>query len=551
MLKKVTVISLLFFPAIYNIYPQDFISGTVNQYLQVDSIYADTVLFSGNAGDFNPGDKVLLIQMTGVELFYDGLGVGSRGIADRGTRLSDRNTGRYEILQVDEVDTAKRKMVFTADFLNTYDNGEKIQLVKVYESENAIVNGTLTASDWDGDKGGILAMIVFDTLKFQAGINVSNNGFRGAMPETGFTGACRSSPDTVNFFSGELNRAGNKGEGTVSTSFPYSKGLYWAATGGGGGNGVFAGGGGGSNYGQGGDGGRQAQTCDPNYPPIAMGGIKGDDYYNNGRIVMGGGGGSGVQSSTTTASKGGDGGGLVIIAAGVVVGNNQLINASGEDINGLYNASGGGGGAGGSVLIDATSFSGDLNITVKGGKGANTGTNCTGSGGGGGGGVFWHSGQQKPSFVIDTTGGAQGSTTGCSTFGISGQPGKTYSSLLLPLNGFLFNTIRGKDTVCAGQQPGLIKGSKPKGGTGSYVFEWQQSTDKLSWSAAIGTGANEKDFRPGNLNTTTHFRRIVTSGAQGDTSKSVEVFVYPAISNNNIYGTDTICYNLTPLPPAG
>ena len=94
MLKKVTAILFLFLPVMYHIYPQDFISGTVNQYLQVDSIYADTVLYSGDASNFNPGDKVLLIQMTGVDLFYDGLGVGDRGIPDRGTRLSDRNTGR-------------------------------------------------------------------------------------------------------------------------------------------------------------------------------------------------------------------------------------------------------------------------------------------------------------------------------------------------------------------------------------------------------------------------------------------------------------------------
>jgi hypothetical protein len=551
MLKKVNEILFLALITCSYSFSQDFISGTVNEYLKVDSIYADTVLYSGDANNFNPGDKVLLIQMTGVLLDYEGLGEGNRGIPNRGTRYSDQNTGKYEILQIDEVFPASNKMIFTSDFIRSYDNGEKIQLVKVYESDNAVISGTLTASDWDGNTGGIVAMIIFDTLKFQSNINVSNNGFRGALPETGFTGACRTSPDTVNFYSYELNRAGNKGEGTVSTSFPYTKGLYWAATGGGGGNGVFAGGGGGSNYGQGGDGGRQAVSCDPNYPPVAMGGILGDDYYKNGRIVLGGGGGSGVQSVTTTASKGGDGGGIVIIAAGVVIGNNQAINSDGEGITGLYDASGGGGGAGGTVLIDATTFSGNLNISVKGGKGGTTGTSCTGSGGGGGGGVFWYSGQQKPSFAIDTSGGAQGTVSGCSTFGTPGQPGLTYSSLLLPLNGFLFNTIRGEDIICQGQQPKLIKGSKPKGGTGAYAYEWQQSTDETVWTAAVGTGATEKDFRPSVLGVTTFFRRIVTSGTQGDTSKSVEVYVYPAISNNNIYGTDTICYNLIPLPITG
>ncbi len=541
-------------------FSQDFISGTVNQYLKVDSIYADTIMFTGNASSFNPGDKVLLIQMTGVEL-VTATGVGGRGVADRGTRLSDHNLGKYEILQMDEI--IGDKMIFTADFMNAYDNGEKIQLVKVYETDNAIIDGTLTAPDWDGNTGGILAMIVFDTLQFQADIDVSNKGFRGASPETGFTGTCRTiidpgdeyNYDTVNFYSFEPNRAGNKGEGTVSTSFPYTKGIYWAATGGGGGNGVFAGGAGGSNYGPGGDGGKQAQSCGTDYFLVAMGGIKGDDYYDNGRIVMGGGGGSGVQSSTTTASKGGDGGGIVIIAAGVLEGNDHSILANGEGILTPATASGGGGGAGGTVLIDATSYSGGLNISVRGGKGGNTGTSCTGSGGGGGGGVFWYSGQQVPSYEIDTTAGIQGTVSGCSTFGSPGERGKTYSSLLLPLNGFLFNVIRGSDILCAGQQPEIITGSNPKGGEGIYTYKWEQSTDETNWYPAAGTGADQRDFTPAPLYETTYFRRIVNApGAdpQADTvSKAVEIFVYPAITGNNIYGTDTICYNVSPLPITG
>ena len=562
MLRKVIVISVLFFPAFCISYSQDLISGVINQYLKVDSIYADTVVFSGDAGSFESGDKVLLIQMTGVELDYEGLGVGGRGIPNRGTRAEDHSTGMYEILQMDEI--KGNKMVFTSDFLNSYDNGEKIQLVKVYETENAVINATLTATDWDGDKGGILALIVFDTLRFQANIDVSNKGFRGSLPETGFVNGCRTAIgaypdayDTINFFSDELNRAGNKGEGTVSTSFLYTKGAYWAATGGGGGNGRFAGGGGGSNYGYGGEGGKQTSACVPDYILTAMGGISGDEYYDNGRIVMGGGGGSGVQSTTTTASNGGDGGGIVIIAAGVVEGNNRSINANGEGVPGTATASGGGGGGGGAVLIDASTFGSGLTIAVNGGKGGNTGNTCTGTGGGGGGGVFWYSGNQKPlNYIIDTAGGAPGSHNGgpgCYTYGTDGGSGTAYDSLYLPLNGFLFNTIRGADFICQGQQPKPITGSQPKGGTGSYLYKWEQSTDNNSWSQATGTGTFDKDFQPSNLDTTTYFRRIVTLEdlTQSDTSKSVTVLVYPKISNNNIYGTDTICYNITPLPVTG
>ena len=120
MLKKVTVILILLLPAIY-LYPQDFISGNVNEYLKVDSVYADTILYSGDASNFSPGDKVLLIQMTGVDLIYEGLGVGGRGIPNRGTRDDDNNTGKYEILQIAEVISAGSKMVFTAEMEASFD----------------------------------------------------------------------------------------------------------------------------------------------------------------------------------------------------------------------------------------------------------------------------------------------------------------------------------------------------------------------------------------------------------------------------------------------
>ncbi len=556
MIRKVIVIVFLLSTGFCHSFSQDMISGTVNHYLKVLSVSTDQVTYKDTIAESNfiQGDKVLLIQMTGVDLYYDGFGVGSRGQADRGTKNSDRNTGKYEILQIGEVNTSTNTIVFTSDLNKSFDNGEKIQLVKILESDNAIINGPLTAQDWNGSTGGVLALIVFDTLTFNNNIDVSNKGFRGAQPETNYTGGCRTSPDTINFYSTELNRAGNKGEGNITTAFPYSKGCYFASSGGGGGNGLFAGGGGGANYGDGGNGGRQAQSC-PFYPEVAMGGLNGNDFYNNGSIVMGGGGGTGVQSSTTTASKGGDGGGIVIIAADVVRGNGS-IQANGENVNGgPYNASGGGGGAGGTVLIDATTFSGSLSISVKGGKGGNTGSYCTGSGGGGGGGVFWYSGQVKPSFTFDTIGGAQGTISGCNTYGSPGLPGKLYSSLLLPLNGFLFNTIKGQDTICAGQQPKLLKGSDPKGGEGIYTYKWEQSINKILWTPAQGTGADQRDFTPAPLDTTTSFRRIVNApGAkpQADTvSKSVEIYVYPAIKNNIISGTDTICYNLTALPITG
>ena len=532
------------------------VGGIQNHYLRVSSINGDTVSYFNSAEDtaFHPGDKVLMIQMTGT-YFEDQPGgpIGRYEYIDNGGSFKGyKNCGNYEILQIAEIDIVQHKMAFTAEFLNTYDTDELIQLVKVAEYENATIDGTFTAKDWSSDStGGIAVLIVYDTLTMLENINVNGKGFRGALPEINFTGTCRSDPDTVNFLPTEYNRAGNKGEGNITLSFPYTKGSFYLATGGGGGNGLYSGGGGGSNYGSGGKGGRQDISCDVTNG--AMGGMLDNNLYVAGKITMGGGGGSGVQSSANTASKGGDGGGITIIMANVLIANDHSIRACGEDVPGRVYASGGGGGAGGTILLDVNNYKGNFDsLAVAGGKGGNT--YYTGTGGGGGGGVVWYSGTSIPYNKIDISGGLNGGAFEI-TQGSAGNAGKIYNSLILPLNGFLFNTIKGKDTICGGQKPDILTGSKPKGGNGSYTYQWQQSPDKINWSPAQGQGNTTKDFTPDPLDTTTWFRRIVTSeppsGTMRDTSRSIEIFVYPAIGNNNISGADTICYGRTPLPVTG
>ncbi len=554
-MKKIILIPAVLFFVIGHSSSQS-ISGIVNHYLRVSSINGDTVNYYNDAGEeafFTEGDKVLMIQMTGTT--YDLIGgEGNRGeyVGGAGSFISYKNCGSYEILQIAEIFPGTNKILFTANFLNAYDNDEKIQLVKVAEYENATINSTIYAKDWDGDStGGIAALIVYDTLKMQANIDVGRKGFQGAQPELNFTGLCRSEPDTVNFLPTEFNRAGNKGEGNMTTTFPYTKGVFYNATGGGGGNGLYSGGGGGSNFGSGGLGGRQDMSCGTNH--LALGGMLDNSLYSAQKITMGGGGGSGVQGPANLASKGGDGGGIAIIMANVLVINGRKILAKGEDVpSPRVTASGGGGGGGGTILLDVNTYLGSFDsLSVRGGRGGNTYT--TGTGGGGGGGVIWHSGLSIPVTKIDTAFGAPGSPQGTPTQGSNGSYGRLFKSLILPLNGFLFNTIKGIDSVCAGQRPGLITGSQPKGGNDIFAYKWQDSTDATTWNTI--PGAIQKDFTPDTLYESTHFRRIVTSenanGTITDISKSVEVYVYPAIGNNIVYGNDTICSGNSPLPITG
>lgn len=551
-----------------------------NYYLKVDEVLSDgvriTQTLSNQLTHFNPGDKVLLIQHTGVVI--DSLSPTFKTTEAR-SKKSVQNTGNFEILQVDEVEMGSDTTIyFTDNLANSYDNYEKIQLVKLIEGETVSVSGQLYSKPWDGNVGGIIGIIGTDTVKLKNGsiIDVSNKGFRGASPPVEiYTSGCRYGlsdliKDTLYFRKTQLGRSGNKGEGIITTRWPYTKGTGFNINGGGAGNGRFSGGGGGSNYRLGGDGGKQSASCTGSFSANGgWGGFACKELYDNPlipRIVMGGGGGTGTLMNGSTPSRGGNGGGIIIIITDILQSESGTasIRSNGENATPSSTAgSGAGGGAGGTIIIDATEIIGPLfNIRIRGGNGSSTTTaapNCNGGGGSGSGGVFWHAGPSFPLVTIDSLNGSPGTTAGGITYadqiGRSGLLGTKLKHVILPLSGFLFNSIKGKDTICAGQVPDLFTGSQPKGGNGSYTFIWQQSDDEQAWSSATGNGTL-RTFQPGALNHTVYYRRIVSSSSAvngeiiRDTSRSVQVFVYPAIENNAVLGNDTLCYNKDAKPLA-
>jgi gliding motility-associated-like protein len=528
------------------------VNNIVNNYLKVLEVQSGGVKVENDTAElsaFQPGDKVLLIQMTGATK-------GGFSRLNSGIFLDAKSCGKFEILQVDEVQTGgtDKYVTFTDNVNNSYDSGEKIQLVRITEGEKIIVSGTVTAKDWDGNTGGIVAMIGLDTIALQADIDVTSKGFRGGQPENNYPeNLCRSGMgDTVNWLETETGRAGNKGEGIIEVGYIYKKGAANSLNGGGGGNGFFSGGGGGSNYRDGGKGGMQSNYCTPLILVRAEGGFNqtgANKFYDiiSRQIMMGGGGGSGTQNSSLNhyATPGGDGGGIIMLITETLIGNGRTLLANGQNVTVTASASGGGGGGGGTILIDAAAYSGNFTVEAKGGNGGNTLTNCTGAGGAGSGGVLWYSGTTLPGSTVITSSGTIGQADpSCSAsdyqYGLTAGSGAQLNSFLLPLNGFLFNAIHRNDTICAGQVPNQITGSNPKGGNGIYTYLWQQSTDSMSWDTTSGI-YDSKHYQQPALYQTTFYRRIVSSVGIIDTSRAVKVFVYPDISNNSIAGTDTIC----------
>jgi hypothetical protein len=383
-LKRAILIPILFTVCI-PLFTQT-IGGVVNYYLAVDSVFNDTIRVTSDPSvNFAVGDFVILIQMTGATILE-----GPNHPRSYAVGLDQRrNCGKYEFLEIEDIITPENYIVFTSYLLNDYNNDEKIQLVKLVTGDKLTVNLTVEADPWDGSKGGIVALMAFDELILNANINVSGQGFRGAEPEDDYTGGCRYNDvlfDTCYFNGNQLNRAGNKGEGIITSSFVLTKGAGHALNGGGGGNGKYSGGAGGSSYGYGGDGGHQVLSCG-SIPHLvyAQGGFTANEFYENNRIIFGGGGGSGTENSDSsrTGSSGGNGGGIIFILANKLTGKGNSILASGQTVPDTVNASGGGGGGGGAVVIDVPNIYGNLTLRVKGGNGGRTIANCAGGGSGG------------------------------------------------------------------------------------------------------------------------------------------------------------------------
>ena len=71
-------------------------------------------------------------------------------------------------------------------------------------------------------------------------------------------------------------------------------------------------------------------------------------------------------------------------------------------------------------------------------------------------------------------------------------------------------SIGSAQTICHNTAPVFLP-TAPTGGTGSYSYQWQSSTDGSNWSDDVTTAA----FSPGNLTASTYFRRNVSSGSCG------------------------------------
>jgi gliding motility-associated-like protein len=536
------------------------ITGSViNEYRKVTLINSRIVTFSG-ASVFKQKDTVLMIQMTGIQT---------------GGTIDNTNAGRYEF---HIVESAVGNTVTLKSTPGSFSTSELVQIVRVPSYKNAIIpsGNTLQCAPWSwaSGTGGVLALMVDETLTLQGNIDVSGLGFNGGAVSTIYAGMCSFAPpyNSPNYQQNDANRAGNKGEGAITTSHfnpgvsPNNiRGYEKICNGGGGGNGQWSGGGGGANGGAGGSGDDQA--CGKAGFPISVGNNGQEVKYNEIIVLsehafMGGGGGAG----TGIGTAGGNGGGIVILVAQKIkFEGNAAIKANGGSVPEMpgmsdnpakpSTAGAGGGGGGGSILLSAADY-GDIRVEIAGGDGGSVlRVNCVdnnadsrGAGGGGGGGFLLTTRDTSGiGHKIKIKGGVEGriantigGTCGASYSG-PGQNAVCRSNFQVQMKGFFRNYIMTPDTeTCSGKQL-TIEASQPQGGNGNFTYSWESTPMETDDWTAI-PDADGKDLTC-TITQSIRVRRIVTSEGIVDFSSSITITAEAPVNNTIAPAADTtLCW---------
>lgn len=553
----------------------------INHYLSVNQLLnknsndnsdSVTVKFGSIQSNFKSGDTVLIHQvysnrkptnddyLTTGQIFFN---------------APNDYVGRFEFLKIKEI-VHDSIIVFTKNLTkyrdSTYNSKLKLQLIKVPVYNNAEVVNRITSKKWDGNTGGILALIVNDTLWLNNNLDVTGKGFRGAnATHIGTKPACiTTNPNLLSYpyiSQKDSIRAGRKGEGFLFFRGDTIRGRGGWGNSGSGGNGFGAGGSGGNSmFNKSGSAGGEFDSCSNR--DLVNHIAKNTFTFNRGldtlpKIIFGGGGGSSVSYGNLIATNGGNGGGAIIIMADYLVGNSKSIIANGASVTETATSGAGGGGGGGSIFLDVDTFVGSVNIFAKGGRGGNTLYN-SGPGGGGASGILYYNRAVKPVELITklnnneyVTGGDAGivinkptpeSNTNNASIGEAKITEiKYYSS---PLNGFIINNILPDQDICYGEKPNQIIGLKVKG-TSEVYYQWMVSSDNVIWDTI--PGATDISYSPGPLTDTMYYRRKVKykSFIGGDAflydlSNYVTINVLSKISNNVFNNPDTIVCNNFP-----
>ncbi len=379
----------------------------INAYAQVTSITgSNRVLNLGTVDEanhtFEDGDDIIIMQMQA-----SCIGANTNNNVNFGDISNISAIGRFLVCRIvshTEVSLVPTSITVQTPINITFAFGatESVQIVsfRKYGSPNYTTVANMTAKNWNGVTGGIIAFQVTNTLTLAHNIIANGAGFRGGAVSTNYYPGGTTCDGTQYKVTTAYTNHGAKGEGiykTTDNNLLYGRGKL--LNGGGGAALINAGGGGGGNYTAGGIGGvgwnNTPTGCSPGVG--GLGGIGLGSYVSGSRVFMGGGGGGGQQNDGL-GSNGANGGGIIFIKATQIITTGTCginISANGNTAANGGNDGQGGGGAGGAILVQTNTWNiaGTCPITVSanGGNGGNVNSSLHGGGGGGGQGILIYS----------------------------------------------------------------------------------------------------------------------------------------------------------------
>lgn len=112
------------------------------------------------------------------------------------------------------------------------------------------------------------------------------------------------------------------------------------------------------------------------------------------------------------------------------------------------------------------------------------------------------------------------------------------------------NIIGSDQTLCSGNIPTLLTGPQPQGTGPNPQYQWESSTNQSAWSSI--PNATALTYQANALTQNAWFRRILFSQACVPlTTQPIAMSVLPALGNNSITPTQTLCGLATPAMITG
>lgn len=152
------------------------ISGVVNIYVEVTAVSGADITVASKIG-FAVDDHVVIMQMQGAEIDLTDLPL-------FGDVINYYSAGYYEFAKI--ISISGPIITVENPLCRTYDIPSNVQLIRVAVFDNATIIGDVTATAWNGNIGGVVAIEVTNTLTFNANINVKGQGFKGGSDCTSF-----------------------------------------------------------------------------------------------------------------------------------------------------------------------------------------------------------------------------------------------------------------------------------------------------------------------------------------------------------------------------